>query len=274
MRAVEATCAAERSQPNAHPQYHRIPGSPAREYFVLVPSSARKGSIPLVLVHGISRNAIELILRFTEGAADFGVPLIAPLFRQDVYGAYQQVVDRRRQLRADDALFDILAQVAARWPISGDKVDLFGFSGGAQFAHRFALLHPERVRTCVPVSAGWYSWPDEAIDWPLGLRDAPEPINQEAVARLALHIIVGQRDTRADESLRRRPDLDLLQGKDRVKRARRWYKAMRESGLNADCSLTILPRTRHNFDVAQRRGLVALTYSLLGFKSNHLGETL
>jgi len=34
-----------------------------------------------------------------------------------------------------------------------------GFSGGAQFAHRFAFAHPERVRAVAAHSAGSYDPP-------------------------------------------------------------------------------------------------------------------
>jgi predicted esterase len=34
-----------------------------------------------------------------------------------------------------------------------------GFSGGAQFAHRFAYAHPERTQAVAAHSAGWYDPP-------------------------------------------------------------------------------------------------------------------
>lgn len=257
----------------AHPQFFRLPGSPDREYYAFIPDNCAPGAEPLVLVHGISRNAAELVLRFAPHAQRLGVPLIAPLFPREAYGMYQQVIDQRHGSRADEALFAILADASARWDLGRGRFALFGFSGGGQFAHRFAILHPHRVRACIPVSAGWYSWPDVALRWPYGLRKAPlGPVDWAALAQVPFHIVVGRRDTRNDDALRRNTKLDALQGTDRVQRARDWYRAMQKAGFNADGSFTVLPRTRHNFNSAQRHGLVPLAFNLLGHQAGQDGS--
>ena len=46
---------------------------------------------------------------------------------------------------------------------------LFGFSGGAQFAHRYVLAHPDRVAAAGIGAAGWYTFPDSATPYPYGL---------------------------------------------------------------------------------------------------------
>ena len=253
---------------SARMQFLRLPGEPDREYYAFVPPEAAPGAEPLVLVHGISRNAPELVLRFAELASRHGVPLIAPLFRQETWGQYQQAHDRKRGLRADLALCDILDDAARRLGLATGRVALFGFSGGGQFAHRFALLHPRRVRACVPVSAGWYTLPDPALAWPLGLKgmpgSGPNPGLDPAVAEVPFHLVVGQRDTGSDDALRHDPEIDRLQGTDRRSRARAWRKALREAGWNRHGSLTVLPRTRHNFACAHRRGLAQTVFRLLG----------
>lgn len=251
----------------AHPQFFCLPGSPDREYYAFIPANCVPGAKPLVLVHGISRNAAELILRFAPQAQRLGVPLIAPLFPRQAYGMYQQVKDQRHGSRADEALFAILTDASTRWDLGRSRFDLFGFSGGSQFAHRFAILHAQHVRACIAVSAGWYSWPDVTLRWPYGLYKAPlSPIDWAALEQVAFHIVVGRRDTRDDEALRRNANLDALQGTDRVQRARNWHRAMQKAGFNADGSFTVLPGTRHNFNSAHQHGLVALAYDLLGHK--------
>lgn len=247
------------------PQFIRLPGSPDREYYAFIPANSAPGAEPLVLVHGISRNAAELVLRFAPHAQRLGVPLIAPLFPRNTYGMYQQVVDRRDGCRSDEALFAILDDAQARWDLGQGRFALFGFSGGGQFAHRFAILHPKRIRACVPVSAGWYTWPDGTLQWPYGLDNAPLGlVDWTALAQIPFHIVVGRHDTGNGNALRRNAKLDALQGTDRVQRARNWHHAMQKDGFNAYGSLTVLPRTRHNFDSAQRHGLVPLAFNLLG----------
>lgn len=265
---VAASRAGAGGNGSAHLRHLRAAGQPAREYYAFIPSGAEVQA-PLVLIHGISRNAAELAARFAALAEQCSLPLIAPLFRKTDYGMYQQVVDPRHRARADDALCDILEDASQQCGLEPDRFHLFGFSGGGQFAHRFALLHPRRLLSCIPVSAGWYSWPDEQLPWPLGLAHAPSgPIDRAALAALPMHVVVGSRDTHADEALRRRPELDALQGTDRVERARRWHRAMHDSGFSPECTLTLLDGARHSFDSAHRRGLVPLVFSLLGFSVN------
>jgi pimeloyl-ACP methyl ester carboxylesterase len=248
-----------------HPQYFRLAGEPLREYFAYCPPVCGIAAQPLVVVHGISRNAVEIVLRFTPLARRFGVPLIAPLFPRESYGMYQQVIDRRSGVRSDLALFDMVSDAAARWGFSADRFALFGFSGGAQFAHRLTMLHPERIGTCIPASAGWYTMPDPASAWPLGLADAPlGPLDREALAEVPIHTLVGRRDTGCGDALRRNPALDAAQGETRLQRARTWHRAMRKSGMHPDSTLTVLPRTRHSFASAERRGLPETVFALLG----------
>lgn len=253
------------------PGHLRLPGTPPREYYAFVPPGS-EGRAPLVLVHGISRNAAEVVTRFAALSEALQVPLIAPVYRKEHYGMYQQVLDQRRRTRADHALFDILRDASTRWQLDCNRFHLCGFSGGGQFAHRFALLHPRRLLSCIPVSSGWYSWPDDRLSWPLGLARAPgSAIDAAGVALLPIHVIVGDRDTRSGEALRRSPVLDALQGSNRVERAQRWCEAMKLSGLGPNCSLTLLPGAHHSFRSADRHGLVQLAFSLLGFTSGVQG---
>lgn len=245
------------------PLFLRCPGQPEREYYLLLPANLHPGAEPLVLVHGISRNAPELVLRFAELANRLGVPLVAPLFRRESFGQYQQVIDPRSGQRSDLALLDILDDASSRFGLATQQIAMFGFSGGAQFAHRFALLHADRVRSCVPVSAGWYTMPDPELAWPLGLAQSPLPIHPQSQS-IPFHVIVGQRERDDDDALRRNPELDALQGENRRARARNWHRALRKAGWSRASSLTVLPRTRHNFSCAHRNGLIENVFRLIG----------
>lgn len=247
-----------------HPQYLQLPGEPIREYFAFVPRGS-EGSPPLVLVHGISRNAAEMILRFGAEAERYKVPLVAPLFRKGNYGMYQQLLDRRSRVRGDEALFEILSDVEARWGVPTQRFHMFGFSGGGQFAHRFAFLHPRRLLSCVPVSAGWYSWPDDQLEWPLGLSGAPvSELDVATLAQLPMHVLVGDRDTRSDEALRRGEVIDAVQGVSRLERAERFCAALRDSRVSPNCTLAVLPGVGHSFDMACQAGVVQHVFELTG----------
>lgn len=255
-----------------NPQFFRLPGEPEPMFYGIVPSTFSGQQTPLVLVHGISRNAIELLCRFAPAARILGIPLIAPYFPSASYGQYQQVRSRKRSPQSDLTLLEILDFVSTRFGVPTDRIDIFGFSGGAQFAHRFTFLHPGRVRTCIPVSAGWYTMPDPATRWPYGLARAPEVLDSEAIRTVTFHVMVGRRDTLDDPALRRSPRLDRSQGTNRLARARSWFRAMQSWGLNAESSFTVLPRTRHSFESAHRRGLVPLVFNLLDYPTTGPGE--
>lgn len=261
-------------QPERAPQpvYGFVEGEPLREYYTFVPDSIDPAAVPLVVVHGISRNAIEHLVRFAPLARRLGVPLIAPLFSEHAYPAYQQVIDAKRGIRADTALFDIFAEFARRGGAVPDRFDVFGFSGGSQFAHRMALLYPERIRNCVCAAAGWYTWPDFDEDFPKGLASHPlagGSYDFDAIANVPFHLIVGRRDTERDPALRKGRRIDAQQGSNRLERAHRWRRAMEETGVNRKVTLTELRRTGHNFDRAQQRGLCQIVFERLGYEFDH-----
>ncbi len=264
MNAARQPLAGVAAPERCHPQYVQLSGAPLREYFAFVPPGS-EAFAPLVLVHGISRNAAEMVMRFSAHTGRPMPPLIAPLFRKETFGMYQQLVDRRTGVRADQALFDILDNVQARWRIPTGKFHVFGFSGGGQFAHRLAFLQHRRLLSCVAVSAGWYTWPSDELKWPLGLADAPTAeLDSGSLQDLPMHVLVGDRDTRSDEALRRSAVIDAIQGVSRVERAERFCAAMRERRMDSNCTLTVLPGVGHSFDSACKGGVVQRVYELIG----------
>lgn len=234
--------------------YRSLPGAPVREFFIYLPASRKPDHI-VVLMHGISENACEQLLRFAPEAEARGAVLVAPLMQRAIFGQYQQLVDPRSGIRADDALFDILGTVREEIGLPAQPVDIFGFSGGGQFVHRFGFVHPHAVRSCVLVAPGWFSFPDPDLAYPQGLADLPtgEQVFDEAAARsVPFHVVVGDQDIVRDASLRRSPGLDQRQGRTRLERAVHWHQAMQDWGADPRGSLTILPGLGHSFAQAAR----------------------
>jgi predicted esterase len=75
------------------------------------------------------------------------VIVVGPSFPNDGY----QVLERR----SAEQLVALFASLKKRFRLR-DKLFIAGFSGGAQFAHRFAIRHPELVAGCAAHSGG--SW--------------------------------------------------------------------------------------------------------------------
>lgn len=236
-------------------------GSPPREYFHYIPKTASSQSPVIVLVHGVTRHAAEHIFRFRSLAERAGAILIAPYFSQSAFGSYQQLIDPKRGVRADLALIDILDAVEKSTGVSTQRVHLFGYSGGAQFVHRFVMVHPDRAAMMLIASAGWYTFPDESLSYPYGLAHFPlsgielEPRRFLMVER---HLLVGAQDTSRGDNLRTSHRVDELQGPNRVERAKRWFKAMENASRFYDshppkATFEIISGVGHSFSGSARR---------------------
>ena len=230
-------------------------------YYLYVPSEPDPGAPPLVAVHGISRGADEHLAAFAPWAERSGRVLIAPLFSEEQCKRYQKVILDRCQ--ADRALFATLREVAEETGVQVERFDLFGFSGGAQFAHRFALLHPERVGRLAVAAAGWYSMPDFEEAFPYGLAQGRSSGRRfqpklEAFLSIPILVLVGERDTERDSGLRKTRRVDRRQGRTRVQRAETWVEALRAAAIRAEVpaeiALHVMPSCGHSFEDCVREG--------------------
>lgn len=248
----------EQTSPTRKASYHELAGAAPRRFFFYRANNEIPGAPIVVSVHGIARNAAAHTYRLIDEAERYGLSIIAPLFEKEHYGQYQQLVDAKTDIRADLALLDMLGAAARLSKADAGRVLLFGFSGGAQFSHRFVLAHPSRVASAVHVSAGWYTFPDEAKRYPYGLRGGRAQLRLDLAASLKApqHVIVGERDLERDSALRQTSRLDARQGKTRVERAHRWVEAMSKvsAGGGAVPSLQFMPSVAHSFVDAVETG--------------------
>jgi pimeloyl-ACP methyl ester carboxylesterase len=145
---------------------HRVASSagvlPARVMEPSMPSHRP----PLVVLHGISRNAAELVELFLPVAEHSGRKVVVPHFSEVDWPAFQRP---SRAARPDQALLALLARLALADDAFAGPVDLFGHSGGAQLAHRFAMLYPQKVAGLHLAAAGWYCLPDVSMVYPYGI---------------------------------------------------------------------------------------------------------
>jgi len=234
--------------------------------WIVQPKTPRPGATPLLAIHGINRGADGLAGAFAAQAAAEGRTVIAPLFAEENWRGYQRLVAPRR---ADLALMALLEDLRLSGVIGAGRVDLFGYSGGAQCAHRFAMLHPQQVRRLSACAAGWWTFPDAAA-FPYGHGGAADGWGARMAAalpeflRLDIAVSVGGDDDRPDPAMRSAPAIDAQQGRSRLERARRWTGALIAAaatrGLPAPkVSFTVLPGAGHDFTACARAGLVGLT---------------
>lgn len=239
------------------PRFRPAPRSGVPECFI---ANARSGQDVLVAVHGISRNAAEIAMRFAAHQAFAQTTIVAPLFAKETFGQYQQLgVTKPGQTPADTALIALLDDLAGELGGVPERFGLFGFSGGAQMAHRFAMRHPQRVARLCIVSAGWYCLPRTDLPWPYGIGDETgAPIIGPQFLDIPLTVIVGNRDTRVDGSVRQDPLIVEHQGRNRLRRARCYVRAVRDYGASLGKSvapqLLTLPDMTHDFTQCAAEG--------------------
>jgi pimeloyl-ACP methyl ester carboxylesterase len=248
---------------------------------VLVPEGFDASLPPLVALHGIARDAGALEDAFGADADAAGRVLVVPHFSADEWPVFQRI-DRARP---DRVLLALLSQVRETLALRTGKVELFGFSGGAQLAHRFAMLLPQRVTRLHIASPGWFCLPDSDAAFPAGLADpavkrrrspdiaAAMRAQIDNYLRLPVRVYVGSRDTHNDKALRKDPVINATQGVNRRQRAetyvRRFAAAAARRGILPDVRLSVLKNCSHDFIQCAQRA--ALSKLVLGDK--YLSET-
>ena len=231
--------------------------------WLALPPAVSKTAPPIVAVHGIRRRAREQAKLFARRAVAAGRPVIAPVFDADRWPRYQLAV---RRGRADLALLSLLDTLRRDGIWRTPQIELFGFSGGAQFAHRFALLNPALVTRLTTAAAGWYTFPDRSA-FPYGLvprPNRPDPwaaCDEKALTRflhLPIQVCVGADDNLRDANTRSGLEIDSQQGRTRLQRAIRWARALRnvaqERGIEPRVTFFALSACGHDFRQCVERG--------------------
>ena len=236
------------------------------ESTVIVPKTLHSGR-PLLALHGISRNAAEVSEALADAAEAAGRVVVVPHFRADSWPVFQRIT---RRARPDKTLLALLATLRAMDTSFQGPVDCFGFSGGAQLAHRFAMLYPEAIGDLHLGAAGWYTLPDTTVAYPYGMaecREKPESWSRlmrsglRAFLQRRITVYVGEEDTRRDASLRQNSLVDERQGLNRRERAWRYVGCVNERqaalGLPCTAELQLLPGCDHDFATCAARGDLA-----------------
>lgn len=231
-------------------------GDPDLPYFLFVPEEVTDETALFVTVHGRSRNAVKHAELFAPFVRRLGIVMVAPLFTKERFPDYNCLGRAGRSERADLALDRILAEAGRLTGGRTDRIYLFGYSGGGQFAHRYAMAYPDRVAAVAIGAPGWYTFPEGTLAYPRGLRsDGSLPgvvaFDPHRFLRLPMPVLVGERDIQRDPNLNQEPDVDAQQGLHRVERARRWTAAMQAAAgamaYDTAYTLEILPGVGHSF---------------------------
>lgn len=155
----------------------------------------------VVAVHGSSRGVMALRDALAAHAERRRWVVLAPLFPVGVGGdgeadGYKTLVEG--EIRYDRLLLAMVDEIGEVLGGCFDRFGLFGFSGGGQFAHRFAYLHAPRLWGAVVGAPGAVTRIDERMDWWLGTRNCAEvfgaPLDLDALRRVPIQLLVGDQD--------------------------------------------------------------------------------
>ena len=250
-------------KPNNKVQERQLASNKALRYFLYVPLKVDKSTSVLVSVHGISRNAEKHARYFANYAERHGVVVVAPLFDKENFSGYQRLGLSNH--RADLALNEILSEVAELTQANVQQIYMFGYSGGGQFVHRYAMAYPQRVKAMAVGAAGWYTLPDANQRFPYGT--APHPklpdlkFEPSQFLRIPAYILVGDLDTERDSTLRQSKKLDQQQGYSRFERGECWVKIMQNAAqqyeYNTEFRFISLPKSGHSFTRGVKTGGLA-----------------
>jgi poly(3-hydroxybutyrate) depolymerase len=264
--AVTATAVAQSTEPGALIPRQQVVRRTLRsdtteQYLLYIPSRGGAGAPLFVTAHGVSRNVEEHATLFAPFAERQGVVLVAPFFDEARHGDYQRMGRKGRGPRSDQVLDSILSEVRSLTGAQAGKFWIFGFSGGAQFAHRYAMAHPDRIAHAVIGSAGWYTFPDSATPYPYGT--GPSGVMEglrfdpDAFLRVPMTVLVGGADT-GTTNLRQNDQVNRQQGLTRRARAWNWTAAMRRAALARGQAPVVtceeVPGIPHNFGKFMAQG--------------------
>ncbi|MBX9898940.1 MAG: hypothetical protein K2Y17_13815 [Qipengyuania sp.] len=216
---------------------------------------ARAAAEVLVAVHGSGRGNQAMRDAFMPLADALGVIVLAPLFPCGIVDALDR--DNYKYIEYEGIRFDLvllamLGEVSARYGVPVERVSMFGFSGGAHFAHRFLYLHPERLDAISVCAPGSPTLLDPSRDWWVGIRDLEtrfgRPLDNVALRRVAVHLAVGGDDTDTHEITHRPGSPHWMPGANdsgvtRVERLTTLAASLHAGGVVAE--LDILPGVRH-----------------------------
>ena len=227
----------------------RSPGNPDVRTYIVVPSTLNSSTRVVFVMHGIGRNADEYLDSWLEWASSNNYIALAPAFDEDHWKSSSYILgnvftrnngggEKNPESKWSFSVVELL-HLATRegFALADKQYDIFGHSAGAQFVHRFLLFKPRsNVRLALAANAGWYTLPDETIDFAYGVK---HPLlsftRQELIAWTNRRMILmhGTADIQRDRNLSVTPQADA-QGKNRYERAT--YMFTRARALN--------PRTR------------------------------
>lgn len=231
------------------------PSDPRFCYWAYVPETYMEEKEPhyqlLVIIHGTGCATEYNVSAARKWADAHHVAILAPLFpagltSHEDLNSYKLVADAG--IRYDEILLSEIADMKVRYPgVATDKFFLFGHSAGGQFAERFAMVHPDRVKAVTIGAPGNPTYINFAEDYSWGVRDFPKYFGKDfdlkAFREIPMLLVIGEKDTKFIG--------DSPYGANRMERLHRLQKNFQDNGVKS-VELEVIPGIAH-IDGAKQR---------------------
>lgn len=207
-----------------------------------IPSGKASEMTCQFVMHGTGRNADDYLAGWKAKADEYSLIIIAPefskeLFRSEEYYGGRALNTEGKLAEPGTTTFSLVDRifefVNEKLELRQTSYNIYGHSAGGQFTHRFMLFYGSPyVDRAVAANAGWYTFPDDTIDYPYGIKGLytnPDSLRKKYYTR-NLTILLGTADTIRDKDLRQTAEADL-QGLTRLARGERFFN---DNMLKAD----------------------------------------
>jgi len=219
---------------------------PDQVYYLYVPREYDEsaGYRLLLTMHGHDRETSVRIEHFVALAERHRYVLLGPHFPPSIRFQMLGIGGERADLR----LLNLVEEVSEDLSLGADQFDLVGYSGGAQFAHRFLYVWPRRLRAIVVGAPGTVTVPSTRERWPSGVRSlakvAGARFNLAEVRQPRIMLLVGAEDFLL-EGFNQSP-WAMRTGATRLERARVLHAAWQVAGIEHE--YVEVPGSGHGLD--------------------------
>jgi poly(3-hydroxybutyrate) depolymerase len=198
------------------------------------------------VMHGTGRNADEYLAGWKDKADEYDLIIIAPEFSKEVFTAEEYYGGgfmtpegeiTEPGLTTFSLIDRIFEHVKKELKLSHTSYNIYGHSAGGQFTHRFMLFYDSPyVDRAVAANSGWYTFPDDTIDYPYGIKGlfANNDSLRKKYYATNLTILLGIADTIRDKDLRQTVEADL-QGHTRLARGEKFFDYNKAKAEEAGC---------------------------------------
>jgi pimeloyl-ACP methyl ester carboxylesterase len=239
---------------------------------VYAPPTLRTGEKTqlLIALHGLGGNGDNECQGLLDFARQNKIVVLAPsLFYNQDWHNPKVIAEEDSRLSGKLNQMESELSQALHLPLKSRAL-VYGMSRGAQLAHRYALLYPEKVLGVAGLAAGSYTLPfasykDQPLNFPFGVADfnkyTGKLFNLANFVKVNFWLAVGEQDN--DPNVTPQAWNPYI-GLSRYERAHSFYSALKQTKLNVQ--LTTFPGTGHDESQEMRAGALKFFKSLEGLE--------